>query len=71
MNKATGLWLDMSIGDESMKRITILPEKINDDTKSILLKLYGDLIEEVTNVIKLLLIEVLTKLYGCHTALLS
>ena len=32
-----------------MKRITILPERINDDTKSILMKLYGGLVEEVDN----------------------
>lgn len=47
MNKTAGLWLDMSIGDESMRRITILPEKVNEDTKTILLRLYGGLIEEV------------------------
>ena len=49
MNKRTGLWLELSNADESMKRITILPERINDDTKSILMKLYGGLVEEVDN----------------------
>ena len=49
MNKSMALWLDMSSSDESMKRITILPEKINDETKSHLLRLYGGLIEEIDN----------------------
>ena len=49
MNKSMGLWLEMTSADESMKRITILPEKINDETKAHLLRLYGGLIEEIDN----------------------
>jgi hypothetical protein len=47
MNKASGLWLDMTIGEESMRRITILPEKINDDTKTYLQRVYSSVLEEV------------------------
>jgi len=47
MNKATGLWLDLSLSDESMRRITILPEKITEETKSLLLRLYSGAIEEI------------------------
>ena len=47
MNKAAGFWLDMSISDESMRRITILPEKIPDDTKNLMMQLYGSIVEEI------------------------
>jgi hypothetical protein len=47
MNKATGLWLDLSLSDESMRRITILPERITEETKSLLLRLYSGAIEEI------------------------
>ena len=36
-----GLWLDNMSKDETMKRITILPERMNDESKIILTRLFG------------------------------
>jgi hypothetical protein len=47
VNKSEGLWLDLAASEESMKRITILPEKMNEDAKGLLFALYGSLIEEI------------------------
>lgn len=33
--------------DETMKRLTILPDKMTDDTKNVMVKYYGDLIKEL------------------------
>ena len=47
MTNSEGLWIDMAASDESKKRITILPDKINEDTKGLLVALYGSVIEEI------------------------
>lgn len=36
-----------TILDETMKRLTILPDKMTDDTKNVMVKYYGDLIKEL------------------------
>merc|ERR1719412_253028 len=46
-SKNTGLWFDVECPDETMKRLTILPDKMTDDTKNIMVKYYGDLIKEL------------------------
>ena len=63
MNKAAGFWLDMSISDESMRRITILPEKIPDDTKNLMMQLYGSIVEEIDGQVRQSL-----NLSGCYSA---
>ena len=35
------------ISDETMKRLTILPDKMTDDTKNVMMKYYGELIKEL------------------------
>jgi hypothetical protein len=47
MNKQTGLYFDLSSPDDTMKRITMLPEKMTDDVKSLLTQFYGNLITEL------------------------
>ena len=45
--KASGLYYDMSSLDETMKRITMLPEKMPDDVKNILTGFYSTVIKEL------------------------
>lgn len=35
------------VSDETMKRLTILPDKMTDDTENVMMKYYGNLIEEL------------------------
>ena len=44
---STGLWLDSTSKDETRKRITILPEKLSDDAKMILKRLFDPNLTEV------------------------
>lgn len=44
-----GLWLDNLSPDETQKRITILPDKMNDESKIILTRLFGNNLAEIDN----------------------
>ena len=46
-SKTSGFWFDIDCSDETMKRLTILPDKMTDDTKNIMMKYYGNLIKEM------------------------
>ena len=45
--KQHGFYFDWSSPDETMKRITMLPEKMPNEVKNVLTTLYGDLITEL------------------------
>ncbi len=47
MDKAAGFWLDGSDENESMRRIIVLPNSINERSKAVLQKLYSGLVEVV------------------------
>ena len=47
--KTSGLYFDLSSNDETMKRITMLPEKMPDEVKNLLTTFYGDVIKELDN----------------------
>ena len=47
--KSSGLYFDLSSNDETMKRITMLPEKMPDEVKNLLTTFYGELISELDN----------------------
>ena len=47
--KTSGLYFDLSSNDETMKRITMLPEKMPDEVKNMLTQFYGDVISELDN----------------------
>ena len=42
--KTSGLYFDLSSNDETMKRITMLPEKMSPEVKNLLTVFYGDII---------------------------
>ena len=46
-NAKTGLWFDMGSSDETMKRLTILPDKLTEDNKKTICELYKSIIEEL------------------------
>ena len=46
-NPKTGLWFDMGSADETMKRLTILPDRLTEENKTAIVKLYGSMIEEL------------------------
>ena len=46
-NVKTGLWFDMGSSDETMKRLTILPDKLTEDNKKTICELYKSIIEEL------------------------
>ena len=45
--KESGLWFEMNSPDETMKRLTILPDKMTDEMKAVIMTLYGSMIEEL------------------------
>ena len=45
--EASGLYYDISSEDETMKRITILPDKMSDQVKNLLLSFYSNKISEM------------------------
>lgn len=45
--KSSGLYYDLSSAEETMKRITMLPEKMPDDVKNILTNFYSNAICEL------------------------
>ena len=45
--KSSGLYYDLSSVEETMKRITMLPEKLPDEAKTILSKFYSNTITEL------------------------
>ena len=45
--KSSGLYYDLSSAEETMKRITMLPEKLPDEAKTILSKFYSNTITEL------------------------
>lgn len=47
--KSSGLYFDLSSSDETMKRITMLPEKMPDEVKNMLTNFYGAQISELDN----------------------
>ena len=47
MDKAAGFWLDGSDENESMRRIIVLPNSINERSKTVLQKLYRGHVEVV------------------------
>lgn len=47
--KNSGLYFDLTSPDETMKRITMLPEKMPDDVKTLLTSFYTNLISELDN----------------------
>ena len=49
MTSKAGYWFDVDCPDETMKRLTILPDKMSDDTKSFMMKHYGEWILELEN----------------------
>ena len=44
--KTSGLFFDLSSNDETMKRITVLPEKMPDEVKNLLTTFYGNVIRD-------------------------
>ena len=46
--KSSGLYYDISSEDETMKRITILPEKMSVEVKSLLMSFYSNKITEIS-----------------------
>ena len=47
--KSQGLYYDLTTNDDTMKKITMLPEKMPDETKNLLTLFYGETITELDN----------------------
>ena len=47
--RSQGLYYDLTCNDDTMKKITMLPEKMPDETKQLLTVFYGDSITELDN----------------------
>lgn len=47
MTKESRIWFDISVEDMAMRHITVLLEKVSEDCKDMLQRLYGDIIEKV------------------------
>jgi len=47
MERRYGLWLDLNATDETMRRVTILPDRLQDEHKQILKQIYNDNLEEL------------------------
>ncbi len=49
MDKKYGIWLDIGESDDTMKRVTILPDKVTEENKAILKGIYVNEMEELDN----------------------
>ena len=47
--RSQGLYYDLTCNDDTMKKITMLPEKMPDETKQLLTVFYGENITELDN----------------------
>ena len=47
--RSQGLYYDLTCNDDTMKKITMLPEKMPDETKQLLTVFYGENITELEN----------------------
>ncbi len=47
MDKRYGIWLDLGCSDETMRRVTILPDRITEESKTILKMLYENEMDEL------------------------